>query len=108
MNSRKLSVATLATILFLGASSAAVASDMWGGSDQVQPQEFVSSKTRAEVVAELKEARSSAFIQNGEILATSYQAAVTPTRARSDVRAEAVEALQASNHQADRFYYGAQ
>lgn len=94
MKSAKLSLSIAAGVLFAVAGSGAFASDKWLGDQGDNWLEHVkSTKTRAEVKAELKEAREQGLIMTGD---TSYppEPAVKSTRSRAAVRAEAAEAAK--------------
>lgn len=55
---------------------------------------FVSTKTRAEVRAELEQARAQGLLTWGESRNYPVSAPVRSTRSREEVRAEAIEAMK--------------
>jgi hypothetical protein len=56
------------------------------------PGHFVSTKTRAEVIAELRAARKAGQVAYGEVLYQHVDTPVASTLTRAQVRAEAIEA----------------
>lgn len=99
MTSRKLSIAFVAGALLTAVGSGAFASDKWLGDRGDNWLEHVkSTKSRAQVIAELNEARAQGLVgYSGE--ETNYPKApvVKSTRSRSDVQAEAAEATKNRN-----------
>lgn len=91
MKARKFSVLIIAS-LFAAAGSAALANDKWlGDRGDNWEEHVVSTKTRAQVIAELNEARTQGLLSRGD---TDYpkSAAVKSSRTRDEVRAEAISA----------------
>jgi hypothetical protein len=68
---------------------------------------FVSTKTRAQVVSELKQARANGELQAKEYVDTNAMMAGEP-RSRNEVRAEAAQAVQAHKQAGiNDLYFGA-
>lgn len=101
MKSNKFSQFITTGVLFAVVSSGAYANDNWIG-DQGDNwyERIVSTKTRAQVLAELKEAREQGLIVNGE---TDYPPlpVAKSTRSRAEVRAEAAKVAKNTNHSMD-------
>lgn len=94
MKSNTLTLVTLVGALFAGASSSALASDIWLG----ESAQHAPAKTRAQVIAELQEARAQGVQENGELPPAPRYAAAKQERSRTEVRAEAIEAVKVSSH----------
>lgn len=107
MNAKTLSLVTLAGVLFAGASSAAMANDIWLG-EQNPAHAAQAGKTRAQVMAELKDVRPHGWADNGELISVPSQAKMTATRSRDEVRAEAVESVKISSSNSNGLYRSAQ
>lgn len=94
-----------AKLLIASAAVLATTAPVFAG-EYVDFSNFVSTKTRAEVVAELKQAQA-----DGTLAAANSEYVVFPTmadtaRSRAEVRAEAIES--AKNHGSDKndIYFG--
>lgn len=87
----------IAAVTVLAAAGSVFAADVTPFAEQ---ENFVSTKTRAEVVAELVQARA-----NGELVAGDTYAGntsvTTSTRSRDEVRAEAIKAAKNQKLSAD-------
>jgi predicted RNase H-like HicB family nuclease len=105
MKSKTLSILTLAGVLFAGASSTALASDIWlGEAAHGSSSHAAQGKTRAQVIAELQEARSLGLLENGELPPAPRQAQLQQERSRAEVRVEAVEAVKVSSNAPGNVY----
>lgn len=91
MKTTTLSAIALSALFTLGLTNA-FAGDVVGGDNWVEFNNIASTKTRAEVIAELKEARAQGLI--GTNIETTYPKlpALASTRSRDEVRAEALAA----------------
>lgn len=88
-------VVLFATALLSVAGSSAFANDKWLGDRGDNWEEHITStKTRAQVIAEMNEARAQGLLSTQ--IETDYpkQPALKSTRTREQVRAEAVEATK--------------
>lgn len=95
MKSNKFSLSIVTGVVFAIAGSSAFASDKWLGDRGDNWQDHVvSTKTRAQVIAELKEARAQGLIVNGDDPHYPRLPVATSTRSRAEVRAEAAGASQ--------------
>lgn len=92
MKSGKLTIVIAAGALLAVAGGSAFASDKWLG-DQGQDH-IVSTKTRAQVIAELKEAREQGLIVIGDDPNYPRLPAAKSTRSRAEVCAEAMKAAK--------------
>lgn len=98
MKSNKFSQFITTGVLCAVVSAGAYADDIWIGDQGDNWQErIVSTKTRAQVLAELKAAREQGLIVNGEADYPPLPAAKS-TRSRAEVRAEAIEVAHNMNH----------
>lgn len=93
MKSGKLSIAIAVGTLFAVAGSGAFASDKWlGDRGDNWEEHIVSTKTRAQVIAELEEARAKGLVTYGEEPNYPQTPVAKSTRSRAEVRAEAAKA----------------
>lgn len=108
MKSFKLSIVLAAVSLMAGIQSSAMADDKSFGDGDTNWQEHVqSTKTRAEVVAELKQAQ-----QQGLLTISDSDYPGTPdfsgTRSRSEVKNETTQDVKQGNRVTGHNYYGYQ
>lgn len=101
MKTRQLSALIIAS-LFTAAGSTAFANDVWQGDvgDNWQ-QHIQSTKTRAQVLAELNEARAQGFGVGARDTDYPKMQAVKSSRTRDEVRAEAAGAVKNMNRTTD-------
>jgi hypothetical protein len=97
MNAKKLIVA----LGVVAAAGSAFAADRTG--EYVDFSNVQTSKTRAEVVAELNQARNQGYVVGGQEF--TPVANVVSTRTRAEVRAEAIQAAKA-NKGTSSIYFG--
>jgi hypothetical protein len=92
----------IATAALLAATVPAIAGNV---NYAVADKDFVSSKTRAEVVAELKVAQANGTVFRNDTY-PQVPVNVVSTRSRADVRAEASKAARAPNATIGDTYFG--
>lgn len=94
MNPRKILILA-ATGLFTLAGSTAFANDKWLGNRGDNWEEHITStKTRAQVIAELNEAFAQGLVGYGQETEYPKTPVVKSTRTRDEVRAEAIDAAK--------------
>ncbi|MEC4722894.1 DUF4148 domain-containing protein [Noviherbaspirillum sp. CPCC 100848] len=107
---KKLLFAIAKLVMIAGVSSSALADDKWLGNRGSNWEDHVkSTKSRAEVRAELEEARRNGTLQvsNGAFYPQAPQAPQAyQGRSRAEVRAEAVQANRQGNEIFDSIYFG--
>jgi hypothetical protein len=85
----------VATGLLTVAGSTAFANDKWlGNRGDNWEQHITSTKTRAQVIAELNDARALGLVGYGQVTAYPSAPVVKSARTRDEVRAEAEEAAK--------------
>jgi hypothetical protein len=94
MKARKLILLAATTMLAMSASIAS-ANDKWLGNRGDNWQDHIkSTKTRAEVIAELNEARAQGLVRGGTMHDYPHGPVAKSTRTRDEVRAEMIEAAK--------------
>lgn len=94
MKARKLILLAATTMVAMSATIAS-ANDKWLGDRGDNWQEHIkSTKTRAEVIAELNEARAQGLIRGGAEHDYPHQPVAKSTRTRDEVRAEMIDAAK--------------
>ncbi|MEC4718132.1 DUF4148 domain-containing protein [Noviherbaspirillum sp. CPCC 100848] len=107
MKSISLSVAVIVAVLSAGVSSAALADDKWIGDQGTNWQEHIrSTKTRAQVQEELRQAQAQGLVRIGDDSSYPYQPKFVSSRSRADVRTEAVQANLSSTSALSELYRG--
>lgn len=102
MKSKKLSVVMAFGALFAVASTNVFASDKWLGDRGDNWEEHIkSTKSRAEVVAEMEQARAQGLLRQGDDPHYPATPVVTSSRSREAVRAEAAKANAAKKPNPD-------
>lgn len=104
---KKLLFAIANLVMIAGVSSSALADDKWLGNRGSNWEDHVkSTKSRAEVRAELEEARKNGTLQVSNGAFYPQQPQVVQGRTRAEVRAEAVQANREGNDMFDSIYFG--
>lgn len=106
MKSNKLSLVIAAGALLVGITSGANADDQWSNSGSNWQEHIKSTKTRAEVIAELEQARAQGLLSVGEDPYYPSQPKATTSRSRAEVRAEAAQNPMFSGRSQDNLYFG--
>ena len=82
-------IAVIAGVLFASATTGAFADDKWIGDTGSNWQDHIqSTKSRAEVIAELNEARAAGLLSVGEDPSYPRDQAIVTNRVRNDVRTD--------------------
>lgn len=107
MKSTKLAFGIVSLILSVGASTGALADNKWVGSSGSNWLEHVqSTKTRAEVIAELEQARKNGLVTVGEEPGYPRQPTFKSGKTRAEVQAEAASASKERRASVDGIYFG--
>jgi hypothetical protein len=107
MKTRQFPILVAVSALFAITGSNALANDKWlGNRGDNWEEHIVSTKTRAQVIAELNEARSQGLVGYGEEPGYPKTPIGKSTRSRDEVRAEAIEATKNKTRNLD--YIGGQ
>lgn len=110
MKSNKLSIAIVTGLLFAAVGTSAFADDKTTGEGGTNWQDHItSSKTRSQVVAELKEARAQGqLLQDHPSFEYAYPrvSGMENGRDRAEVRAEAAAANMLDRSSQDDIYFG--
>lgn len=107
MKSTKLAFGIASLVISIGASTGALADNKWLGNSGSNWQEHIqSTKTRAEVIAELKQARDSGLVTVGEDPGYPRQPTFKTGKTRAEVQAEAARASRERRAGIDSVYFG--
>ncbi|MEC4722254.1 DUF4148 domain-containing protein [Noviherbaspirillum sp. CPCC 100848] len=107
MKSKRLISAVAGLVLIAGMSSSAFADDKWQGDQGSNWLEHVqSTKSRAEVLAELEQARKDGSLRVGNGTTYPPQPTAVNGRTRAEVQAEAVQANRQGNRNINSIYFG--
>ncbi|MEC4722871.1 MULTISPECIES: DUF4148 domain-containing protein [Noviherbaspirillum] len=107
MKSISLSVAVIVGLLSAGIGSTALADDKWIGDQGTNWQEHIrSTKSRAQVQEELRQAQAQGLIGVGDEPFYPYQPKFVSSRSRAEVRAEAIQANANRIGALDELYRG--
>jgi hypothetical protein len=109
MKSKKSAIAFASLLLVTVFSSSAFADDKWIGDQGTNWLDHIkSTKSRAEVIAEMEQARKDGTLQvgNGSSYPPAPAMASGSGKTRAQVQAEAAQANQSPRDRFDNMYYG--
>ncbi|MFC7516684.1 DUF4148 domain-containing protein [Herbaspirillum sp. GCM10030257] len=107
MKSKKLAFGIVSLVLSVGASTGALADNKWVGNSGSNWLEHVqSTKTRAEVIAELEQARKNGLVTVGEEPGYPRQPTFKSGKTRAEVQAEAARASREWRAGIESTYFG--